>query len=387
MIKLKKNAHRRVRGGHLWVFSNEIADPPVNALEAGSIHELRDHAGDFIGMCYANSAGLISARILSRKKIEIDPQFFFSRIESALARRNDLFPERDSYRLVFGESDHLPGLVVDRYRDILVVQTSTAGMDRQREPIVEALVDLLAPKGIFRRNDSRTRTLEGLPLEKGLEYGSVPSTVEIDSSGLRFLVDVSEGQKTGFFLDQESNRSLIRQYARPDGLVLDLFAYTGAWGLHALAGGAGRVVAVDSSRGALATAVRNAELNGLDDRFEAVRDNAIDFLKKTRDQWDVIVIDPPAFIRSRATIKDGKKGYIDVNRRALGRLKSGGILITCSCSHHLHPDEFDQILSAASRQSGRELRILDSRGQGPDHPVLLSMPETRYLKVIVAQAV
>jgi 23S rRNA (cytosine1962-C5)-methyltransferase len=385
MIRLKKNAHRRVRNGHLWVFSNEISDPPVNALEAGSIHELWDHAGDFIGMCYANPASLITARILSRKRIDIDRWFFSTRIETALAWRSRLFPDRDFYRVVFGEADYLPGLIVDRYRGLLVIQTLTAGMDRHRELIVEALVDLMAPTGIFRRNDSPARILEGLPQEKGLEYGSVPSTVEINSNGLRFLVDISEGQKTGFFLDQESNRSLIQQYAGPGTTVLDLFAYTGAWGLHALAGGAERVTAVDSSRGALRIAAQNAELNGMSDRFDAVRDNAVDFLKKCRDNWDLIVLDPPAFIKSRATVREGRKGYIDINRRALGRLRSGGILITCSCSHHLRAEEFEQLLATASRQSGRELRILDFRGQAPDHPVLLSMPETRYLKVIVAQ--
>ncbi len=387
MIRLKKNAHRRVRNGHLWVFSNEIAEPPVNVLEAGSVHELWDHAGDFTGMCYANPASLITARILSRKRIEIDRQFFSTRIETALAWRHHLFPDRDFYRVVFGESDYLPGLIVDRYHELLVIQTLTAGMDRHRELIVEALVDLMAPTGIFRRNDSPARILEGLPQEKGLEYGSVPPTVEINSNGLRFLVDISEGQKTGFFLDQESNRSLIRQYAGPGITVLDLFTYTGAWGLHALAGGADRVTAVDSSRGALRIAAQNAELNGMSDRFETVRDNAVDFLKKCRDNWDLIVLDPPAFIKSRSTAREGRKGYIDINRRALGRLRSGGILITCSCSHHLHADEFEQLLATASRQSGRELRILDFRGQGPDHPVLLSMPETRYLKVIVAQVV
>ena len=386
MITLNKNSDRRVRKGHLWVFSNEIAAPPVSDLEPGSVHELCDARGEFLGMVYACPSSLIAARILCRNKVKIDVDFFHDRIQAALERRMRLFPERDAYRLVYGEADFLPGLVVDRYGRFLVVQSLTSGMDRFWEEVLEALITILKPEGVYLRNDSPFRALEGLPQEKKPVYGSFPETVPITSHGLTFLVDIPNGQKTGFYLDQESNRSLMKRYVASGAKGLDLFCYTGAWGLHAIAAGAAEMTAVDSSRGALKLAEANAKINGMLDRFGAVRDNVLDFLKKTQLSWDIIILDPPAFIKSRSQIKDGLKGYIDLNRRSLGKLNPGGILITCSCSHHLDRAAFEDMLLSASRQSGRELRILDSRGQGPDHPVLLSMPETRYLKVVVAQA-
>ncbi|MEJ2718281.1 MAG: class I SAM-dependent rRNA methyltransferase [Deltaproteobacteria bacterium] len=387
MITLKKHGDRRIRKGHLWVFSNEIAEPPVASLKAGGIYELRDSTGEFLGTVYANPASLISARILSRKKIKIDREFLAERIQAALDRRNCFIRDRDAYRLVFGESDSLPGLIIDRYKDYLVVQTLTAGMDLLCDQIVEVLRGLLEPAGIYVRNDVGVRSLEGLPQVKSLAYGEVPEAVEIHSGGLRFLVDTANGQKTGFYLDQEWNRSLMKHYVVPGARVLDLFCYTGAWALHALAAGAREAVGLDSSRGALKLATENAVLNGMDDRFQTVRDNAVDFLKKAKEQWDVIILDPPAFVKSRARIKEGRAGYIDVNRRALGRIASGGFLVSCSCSHNIDAPTFEGILLAASRQSNRELRILDYRSQGPDHPMLLTMPETRYLKVFVAQVV
>jgi len=387
MIRLKKNSDRRVRKGHLWVFSNEIADPPISDLEAGSLHELRDCRDDFLGMVYANPASLITARILSRKKVYIDVLFFEDRIRTALQLRTRLFPDRDCYRLVFGESDFLPGLVVDRYGDILVAQSLTAGMDRLMDAATEALVEIVSPAGIFLRNDSHVRELEGLPSEKRLAYGAVPASITIESHGLSFLVDVLNGQKTGFFLDQESNRSLMRQYVFPGARVLDLFCYTAAWGIHAAAAGASEVTVVDSSKGALNLAVANAGLNRFENRIVPVKELAVDFLKKTREKWDVVILDPPAFVKSRNRIKEGLKGYVDVNRRALLRVNPGGILVSCSCSHHLDAAIFENALLSAAQQSGRDLRILDVRGQGPDHPVLLSMPETRYLKIVVAQVI
>jgi 23S rRNA (cytosine1962-C5)-methyltransferase len=385
MIILKKNADRRVRKGHLWVFSNEIADPPVAELEPGSVHELRDSGGEFLGMVYANPASLITARILSRKRTDIDEEFLQSKILAALDRRRRLFPDRDFYRVVFSESDLLPGLIVDRYGSILSIQSLTAGMDKLMETVLSVLIAELSPEGICLRNDSPMRLLEGLPQEKTIAYGSVPETLTLESSGVKFLVDIINGQKTGFFLDQESNRHIMRQYVFPGARVLDLFAYTGAWGLHAAVAGAEEVTAVDSSRAALDIAFANAALNGVQDRFLPTKDSVVDYLKKTHSTWDVIVLDPPAFIKGRAQIKEGVKGYIDINRRALTKLNPDGILVTCSCSHHLESAAFEEVLLSASRQSGKDLRILEVRGQGPDHPYLLAMPETRYLKVIVAQ--
>ena len=385
MITLKKNADRRIRRGGLWVFSNEIAEPEVSDLEPGRICELRDHAGEFMGMVYANPKSLICARILSRRREPIDADFLEARITQAFERRKRLFPERDFYRVVYGESDLLPGLIVDRYGDCLAAQTLTAGMDALKDLVVEALVSAMAPSGIYWRNDSRARSLEGLNEEKAIAYGVVPDTVTVGGDPVRYVVDIPNGQKTGFFLDQESNRDLVRRLVPPDTEVLDLFSYSGAWGLRALAAGAGSVVAVDSSRGALDLADKNARLNGFEDRLTTVRDTAVDFLKKEKKRWDVVILDPPSFIRARSRKKDGLKGYFDVNRRAMVRMKEGGLLVTCSCSHHLDAEGFQDMLHSASRQAGRNVRVLSTGGHGPDHPVLLGMPETRYLKVIAAE--
>jgi 23S rRNA (cytosine1962-C5)-methyltransferase len=386
MITLKRNMDRRIVRGHLWVFSNEIADPPVSELEPGEIHELVDASGEPLGMVYANPSSLITARLLSRKKEKIDLSFLRRRLLSCLDLRKRLFPEGDMYRLVFGESDLLPGLVVDRYGSVLAVQSLTAGMDRLLPEVVEILVEIFSPEGICLRNDAPIRSLEGLSLEKRIAYGAVPDKITIDSGGLRFPVDVPNGQKTGFYLDQERNRILMKYFVRPGDSVLDLFSYSGGWGIHAAAAGASDVTAVDSSRGALSLAETAAQINRVADRLRTVKESVLDFLKKTHDRWDVVVLDPPAFIKSRSALAEGRKGYIDLNRRALTKLNAGGLLVTCSCSHHLPPADFEEILLTASRQSGKPLRMLDIRGQGPDHPVLLSMPETRYLKVVIAQA-
>ncbi|MEW6351935.1 MAG: class I SAM-dependent rRNA methyltransferase [Thermodesulfobacteriota bacterium] len=389
MIRIRKGADRRVRAGHLWIFSNEIEDPPVGDLQPGSIHEVTDGAGEFVGMAYANPRSLIAARVLSRKRRDIDEEFFRSRFEAALERKTRLAAslDSDSYRLIFGEGDLVPGLVVDKYRDVLVIQALTAGIDAKIELIVSELVSLLQPAGVFLRNDVSARELEGLPKEKRLAHGSVPETVQVRLRGMEFLVDIVNGQKTGFYLDQEFNRALMDRHVREGAKVLDLFSYTGAWGIRAAKAGAGEVVAVDSSRGALNLAEANAELNGVAGVFSTVREPVLEFLKKSQDTWDLIVLDPPAFIKSRALVKEGIKGYIDINRRALLRLGSGGILVTCSCSHHLDEGSFEELIASASRQSGRELRILEKGGQGPDHPALLAMPETRYLKLMAVQVV
>lgn len=385
MIILKKNADRRVRKGHLWIFSNEIGSPPVSELEPGSIHEVYNAGKDFIGMAYANSRSLIAARILSRRKRPIDRAFLEERIGAAAEFRKRVLVDREAYRLIFSESDLLPGLIADQYRDLLVVQSLTAGMDSLLDEVVSVLAETMKPDGIYLRNDSPVRELEGVSLEKRLAFGSIPDQVTIPSGGVELLVDIPEGQKTGYFLDQEANRDLMKKYVFPGAKVLDLFSYTGAWGIHAAYAGASHVTAVDSSKTALTLADANAAHNGLGERFSTVREPVLGFLKKERDAWDMIVADPPSFIKSRNKIKEGVKGYIDLNRRALGKLAPGGILVTCSCSHHLSPPDFEEVLDIAARQSGKRTRILEIRGQGPDHPVLLAMPETRYLKLIVAQ--
>jgi 23S rRNA (cytosine1962-C5)-methyltransferase len=386
IITLKKNAERRIKGGHLWIFSNEIQDPPVKNIDPGAICEIRGHNNEFIGMGYANPAGLIAARLLTRKKTWIDKEFLRQRIGLAHEHRRFFYPDREHYRLVFGESDLLPGLVIDKYAGVFVLQSLTAGMDRLQSDVVEIIAEMFDPECVYARNDSPMRALEGLPLEKKPVYGQLPDRLIVESHGIKMIVDPAGGQKTGHYLDQEDNRSMIGRYVRNGSRALDLFCYTGGWALLAAKAGA-TVTGVDSSAAAIESAGLNGDMNGLGDRCDWIRGPALEYLKRSAEMWDLIVLDPPAFIKSRTQIKEGRKGYIDFNRRALTRLNSGGILITCSCSHHMDEAGFQEILLAASRQSGKYLRVLEVRSQPPDHPFLVAMPETRYLTVVAAQVI
>jgi 23S rRNA (cytosine1962-C5)-methyltransferase len=386
-IKLRKRADRRIREGHCWVFSNEIGYPPVAELEPGGLYQLQDVTGEFLGIVYANPSSLITARLLSRKKAVIDRGFVRERILRAAHWRSIVFRDSRYYRLVFSESDGLPGLVIDRYGNHFVCQSFTAGMDRLMDYVVETLAEELSPESVFLRNDSPYRSLEQIPVEKRLCFGTQPGNVVMNSWGLALSVDVVEGQKTGAFLDQEWNRPLVRHYVSPGMEVLDLFCYTAAWSLHALAAGAERATAVDTSRRALLVAETDAYRNSLSDRLECVREPVVDFLKKQTRSWGMIIVDPPSFIKNRSNVKEGVKAYIDVNRRALTKLEDLGILVTCSCSHHLDASTFEEVIRTAARQAGTNVRFLETRSQGPDHPVLAAMPETRYLKVLVVQVI
>ena len=387
MIKLRKNADRKVRRGGLWIFSNEIEAPSVKELEPGDIHELVDFSGEFLGMVYANPNSLIAARLLSRKRGAIDSDFVMNRLKEALDRRQPFCREREAYRVFFGESDLLPGLIIDRYGPNLVIQSSTAGVDKILDTVVDVAMNLFSPKSIVLRNDLSVRNLEGIPLYKLLRSGSDVDRVGFRSDGLNFVADLLNGQKTGFFLDQEFNRSSLRKYIPDGSTLLDLYCYSGAWGLHGLAGGAGVVTCVDSSQPALELAMENTRLNKYESRVNFVREEVLRFLGTCPDQWDVIVLDPPAFIKSRSKVREGRQGYIDVNRKALSRLKQGGIFVTCSCSGHMELTDFLEVLNVSAHRCGKNLRLLEILGQGPDHPTLMAMPDTRYLKVIVAQAV
>lgn len=371
----------------MWVFSNEIASPKVSDLNQGDIHELSDSAGNFIGMVYSNPQSLISARIVSRMRTAIDYSFVKNRIQEANERRLDICSNSNAYRLFYGESDLIPGLIIDKYHDHFVIQSSTAGVDAILDMIVDAIVDLFKPSGIFIRNDLPVRDLEGILREKKLAYGKLPENIEINLNGLKFVVDVENGQKTGFFLDQEFNRSSLLKYLSPNDRVLDLFCYSGAWGIYASARGNCSVTGIDSSNSALELARINSEMNNVQDRVGLVKSDCIEFLKKTDETWDVVIADPPAYIKSKSKLAEGKRGYLDLNKRALMRLRKGGILVTCSCSHHLSLEDFQDLLLTASLQSSRDLRILEVLGHGPDHPCLLAMPETRYLKVLVCQVI
>ena len=387
MIRLKKQADRKVRKGGLWIFSNEIHEPQVRELKVGQTYELRDFAGEFLGIVYANPKSLIAARIISRRKAELDVDFFQQKLSKALESRQPFCEDREAYRIVFGESDFIPGLVVDKYGPHIVVQSSAAGIDNMLDTIVEAIDKLLSPESIIVRNDSSSRNLEGIPSYTEVKKGSNGDLIHFRSGELSFAADLLAGQKTGFFLDQEFNRSVLKRYLSRNCSVLDLYCYSAAWAMHALNAGAGSVTAVDSSNLALEIASENARINNFESRMSLVREDALHFLNGASAQWDLIILDPPAFIKSRSKVREGTQGYIDVNRKALAKLKKCGLLVSCSCSSHLGLPDFMDALNIAAYRSGRALRILEVAGQGPDHPSLVSMPETRYLKVVFAQAV
>jgi len=377
---LRRGHDRRVRGGHPWVFSNEIdkLDAPA---EPGTAVSVVSADGQLLGTAYYNPRSLIAARILSRQAESIDTtEFFLGRLRQALTYRLRLCGDLPALRLVHGEADGLTGLVVDRYGEVLSIQLLTMGMEVRRTAIVEALVELCAPRAIVARNDSASRELEGLPRCVELLHGELPDRVPVAINGINFAVDVTGGQKTGLFLDQRENCRLL------DGLVagkevLDLFCYAGAWSLHAACYGAAQVTGVDVSAGAVALARGNAECNGLESRSDFVTADVFDFLRQQRQRrFDVVVLDPPAFIKSRKHLEEGVKGYLTVNRRALELVAPGGVLITCSCSHHLERERFTTLIAQAARQVNRSVRLAKLTGAGADHPVLPACPETDYLK-------
>jgi 23S rRNA (cytosine1962-C5)-methyltransferase len=380
-LRLKPREERRLRAGHLWVYSNEvdIARTPLSALQPGSLCRLVDARGKALGVAYANPRTLLCARLLtSNPDARIDAEWFARRIGSARALRERLY-RSPAYRLVHGESDGLPGLVVDRYGEVCVVQMGTAGMEQLKRELLEGLQQAVAPAGILLRNDGPMRALEGL--EPGVEaIGEVPEAAVIDEGGVRFEVPLRTGQKTGWFFDQRDNRDRLARYVAGRS-VLDVFSYVGAWALRALGAGAASAVVVDSSGPALEAARGNAARNGMS--LETIEDSALDALKALRQagrRFDVVVVDPPALIKRKRALEAGLGHYGALNRAAIELLGEDGILVSCSCSHHLEEDALQRVLLRESRAAGRRLQILERGAQGPDHPVHPAMPETRYLK-------
>jgi len=384
-LTLHPGRERRILRGHRWVFSNEIAHP-IHDFEPGSWVEVLTAKGLSLGAGYINPASLIAVRLVCPPGKKPDEKFFRQTLLEAASLRQFLYPAAESCRLVFGESDRLPGLVVDRYGEVLVYQAGTVGMAGMEELMRQLLLDLFRPAALVFRNDSPSRALEGLAPEKGVAFGSVTGDIPIRIDGVRYLVDVLGGQKTGMYLDQRDNRNAAKHWMK-DKRVLDLFCYNGAWGLSAVAGGAAEVIGVDQSADAVDQARRNADLNGFGDRSSFIAGDVFDYLKRVaRASFDVIVLDPPAFAKTRSAVAEAAKGYTDINRRALLALKPGGILITCSCSYHMSEELFREALISAGQSSGRKLRLLQVSGQSLDHPALLAMPETRYLKCFVVEA-
>lgn len=383
-LYLKKNEDRRLRLGHLWVFSNEvdIQRSPLQDFAAGDLAQLYDSAGKALGVVYVNPDVLICARLLTRKtNARIGESFFRARLVQALQLRERLFTG-PYYRLVYGESDGLPGLVIDRFGAVLSVQVTTAGMERYKVLLTELLVELLQPQAILFKNDSSQRQLENLLQEPELAYGSLPAQTIIEENGVRYLLDVGAGQKTGWFYDHRLNRARFAGWAQ--GLrVLDLFSYAGGWGVAAAVAGAESVTCVDSSESALQLAAASAALNGVAERMQFVRGDVFEYLRQLREQqlrFDAIVLDPPALIKRRKDFKAGYEAYRRLNHLALQVLEHNGLLVSASCSHHLGRDDLHEILRAAARHIDRHLLIVAEGGQGPDHPILPAVPETAYLK-------
>ncbi len=385
LLVLKKDEDRRLRAGHLWVYSNEvdIAKTPLSGFEAGEVAVIQAASGKVLGTAYVNPQSLICARLLSRRPgAIINTGFLERRLGTALALREALF-ERPYYRLAFGESDGVPGLVIDRYDDVLVVQITTAGMERARDVIVQVLQQMFRPAGILLRNDSPMRELEGLSLESEV-LGDVPDTVTVEEGGVRFEVPLGAGQKTGWYYDQRSNRQALHKYV-PGQRVLDVFSYVGAWGLQAAHAGAAEVTCVDSSVPALDVLQRTAHANGLHDRVQAVAGDAFQVMQDMRlehRQFDVVILDPPAFIKRRRDIRSGEQGYARLNLLALELLAPGGILISCSCSMLLAEQRLQGILLQSAVRQARQLQILERGFQCMDHPVHPAIVETAYLKAL-----
>ena len=377
-----------MRGGHPWVFSNEIA-AIQGEVQDGDVIDVTDLRGAFLGRAYYNRHSLIAARLLTRGRDKIDLDFFIKRIERALDYRESVAPGVSALRLVHSEADQLPGLVVDRYGEWLSVQITTLGMEKQAELVRQALEAVLAPRGVMRIADSPLRQLEGLSLERGVWWGEVPEKVQVSLEGFDVEVDLHHGQKTGLFLDQRENRRFAESLAK-DQDVLDLFGYQGEWALHAARGGAKSVLAVDSSQPALDAAARNASRNGVAERVGFRRGDVFDVvreLERTGARYGLVILDPPALVKSRAHLAAGARAYRELNRAAMSLLTERGTLVTCSCSHHLDDVLFRQVLLESARQARRPFRVRHWSGESPDHPQLLAVPETHYLKCAVLQAI
>ena len=380
-MKLSSRGSGRLRNGHIWVYRSDIVSS--DGVPPGAVVDVADERGKFLGTALYSSASQIAIRMVSTGKVEDLAGLVRKRIQAAIAYREQVVGETDAYRLIFSEADFLPGLIVDRYNDLLSFQVLTQAMDSEplRQAVLSELGELLKPSAIVERVDPRVRELEQLPARaSGLVQGEKANTV-FSMNGVRFHFDALLGQKTGAFLDQRENYAAARRYAR--GEALDVFCYQGGFALH-LAQQCSKVTGVDSSRAALEVAERNAVLNGRE--VEWMEANAFDLLRDYADagrQYDMIVLDPPAFARSKRNLETAMRGYKELNLRALKMLRPGGVLITCSCSYHVTEADFAQMLTEAAADLRKPLRVIERRGQSPDHPVLLGVPETAYLKCFI----
>ncbi len=380
-VILERNRKKRLEQGHPWIYQSEV-NRIEGTYEPGDFVDVHNHQLHFLGRGYINPKSQMIVRLLSYTQEEIDEAFFLNKIKKAWELRQKLIPNVKSCRAIYGEADFLPGLVVDKYEDILVVQIMALGMDVRKEWILNGLLAVFQPKAIYLRNDVYVRELEGLQQEKGFWYGEAPTEVVIEENDVKYIVDIKDGQKTGFFFDQRENRAAIKPLIDSNTTLLDCFTHTGSFMLNGCSYGAKHVTAVDISEHAIETAKRNAELNGFDN-VEYIVANAFDYLRDAVNegkQWDVVIVDPPAFAKSSHAVKKAIGGYKDINLNGLKLVKDGGFFITASCSFHLRPDLFKSVIQDAAVDARKVLREIHWSGAGYDHPKLLAAEEGEYLK-------
>jgi 23S rRNA (cytosine1962-C5)-methyltransferase len=386
-VTLKRKIAQRIAGGHPWIFANEVEKVEGDPT-AGDVVEVYFHDGKFAGQGYFNPQSQIMVRVLTwDKKVDVNEEFFLRRIRECWAYKQQI-GYTENCRLVFGEADGLPQLIIDKFNDYFVIQTLALGIDVWKPALVKALQTVFQPKGIFERNDVPVRELEGLPQQKGFLSPPFDTNIIINENGLKFYVDLENGQKTGYFLDQQDNRRAIQHIVKGAD-VLGAFTYTGTFEIHAAHYGAKSVLGIDISENAVAQAARNAELNGLQNivRFEAA--NAFDVLKQWGKEegrrYDVVMLDPPAFTKSRATIEKAITGYKEINLRGMKLIKPGGFLVTSSCTNLVQPELFLKIIDMAAKDARRKLRQVTFQAQSSDHPIIWNMENTNYLKFLIVQ--
>jgi 23S rRNA (cytosine1962-C5)-methyltransferase len=388
-LYLKRGEDARLRGGHLWVFSNEVdvKRSPLTGFEPGEACVIVDAHDKPLGIGYVNPNSLICARLVNRNLDHaLDRSLIVHRLKVALSLRERLYGE-PYYRLVFGESDALPGLTVDRFGEVIVAQATTAGMERLKDDVTAAIAKVIKPAALVWKNDAAIRALEHLPEYSDAGMQVLPVSLVVREGGLEFEIDPVGGQKTGWFYDQRANRDLLAPYVR-GARVLDMFSYLGAWGLRAAAAGAKQVICVDASASAVAAITRNAQRNGLTDRVTAVRADAFEYLKAqraAREHFDVVILDPPAFVKRKKDFAEGRIAYRRINEMAMQILARDGILITCSCSYHMPRAALLEAVQQAARHLDRNMQVLAQLQQAPDHPVHPAIPETDYLKGFICR--
>lgn len=385
MKKVRLNKKFSPKKNYLWIFSNEI-DSKLASYEQGELVEVYLSNGKFYCVGYINPKSLIAIRVLSFVREKINKDFFKKRIEASIKYREHIgYKQNDAYRLCYSEGDFLPGLIIDKYKDFFAVQVLTAGMEKIYPIVKEVLIECFNPKAIILKNDSNFRNFEGLEQYTKIDYGKYDEEIIIEEEGVKYLVDLIYGQKTGFFLDQRENRLYLRELLkkRKPRNILDCFSYSGGWAFSSSCVSDSDIVCVDSSERAVQLIKKNSELNHKS--VTIVKKDVFDFLKDAQlknQKFDCIILDPPAFIKSKSKIKEGLRGYREINQRAMRILAKGGILVTASCSHHMERENFNELLKLCAYDTKRDFRVIKRGYQAPDHPVIITMPETDYLKVV-----